>query len=75
MSTALKLPTFEDLYQELRSLPEGQTGEILNGELVLSPRPAFYHANFEAELLTELRYRLYLTQVELPAVAGAEAGV
>ena len=57
MSSAPKLPTFDDLYRELRSLPEGQTGEILNGELVLSPRPAFYHANFEAELLTELRYR------------------
>lgn len=57
MSTALKLLSFDALYAELRSLPRGQTGEILDGELVLSPRPAFYHANFEAELLAELRYR------------------
>ena len=54
MSTALKLPSFEDLYRRLRSLPEGQNGEILNGELVLSPRPAFPHANLILEIGGEL---------------------
>ncbi len=57
MSTALKLPTFEALYQELRNLPEGQRGEILNGELVLSPRPAFPHTNLVLEIGGELRLR------------------
>jgi Uma2 family endonuclease len=31
-------------YEELLALPEHQVGEILNGELVVSPRPASRHA-------------------------------
>ena len=40
MSTGLKLPTYADI----EALPEGMTGEILAGELVVSPRPAARHA-------------------------------
>lgn len=38
-------PTFDELYRQLRALPQHQTGEILNGDLIVSPRPAIRHAN------------------------------
>lgn len=36
--------SFEDLYGQLRSLPANRRGEILAGDLVVSPRPAVAHA-------------------------------
>ncbi|MCK6575537.1 Uma2 family endonuclease [Myxococcota bacterium] len=39
MSTALKLPSYADI----EALPEGLTGEILGGQLIVSPRPAKPH--------------------------------
>ena len=43
MSTALSQPSFEELYKALQELPDDQRGEILAGELVVSPRPASDH--------------------------------
>ena len=31
-------------YEDLKRLPDNVVGEILNGELVISPRPAVGHA-------------------------------
>ena len=53
MSTALK-PDFSELYRRLRSLPEWQRGEILAGELVVSPRPVLAHATAGSRMNREL---------------------
>ena len=39
-----KIKSFDELYKELCDLPDNVVGEILKGELVVSPRPAFIHA-------------------------------
>ena len=44
MSEVFKEKSFEDLYKELCNLPENVVGEILNGELIVSPRPAPKHS-------------------------------
>jgi len=41
-------------YDDIRRLPEGVNGEIVNGELFTSPRPNMGHANVAAELTSEL---------------------
>lgn len=55
MTEALKTPTFDDLYQQLRGLPSHQNGEILNGTLRVSPRPAIPHAVAATEIAGDLR--------------------
>jgi Uma2 family endonuclease len=50
MQTAQKL----SLYDQLMGLPEGLTGEILNGQLYTQPRPAGPHALVESSLEYEL---------------------
>jgi len=50
MSGALKKKTFEELYEELLALPENVVGEIIKGELVVSPRPASKHARASSSL-------------------------
>lgn len=47
----------DDPYQQLLALPEHLTGEIIGGELVVSPRPAVPHTNVFSELGAELRVR------------------
>jgi Uma2 family endonuclease len=42
------------LYQQLEALPEGLTGEILNGQLHTQPRPAGPHARAETELSIDI---------------------
>jgi len=44
MSEALKEKNFNELYKELCDLPQNVVGQILNGELVVSPRPAPKHS-------------------------------
>jgi len=44
MSEALKEKNFNELYKELCNLPKNMVGQILNGELIASPRPAPRHA-------------------------------
>lgn len=44
MSEALKELSFDELYGQLCALPENLIGEIIAGELVVSPRPAVRHA-------------------------------
>jgi hypothetical protein len=55
MTEALKTPSFDDLYQQLRGLSPHQNGEILNGALVVSPRPAIPHAVAATEIAGDLR--------------------
>ncbi len=57
MSEAVKLPTFDELYRQLRALPPNRNGEIVGGELITSPRPGVPHANIGIELAGELRIR------------------
>jgi Uma2 family endonuclease len=57
MSEALKHASFADLYQQLRRLPETVRGEIMAGELVVSPRPAVPHAAVESEITSDLKIR------------------
>jgi Uma2 family endonuclease len=42
------------LYEQLEGLPEGLTGEILNGQLHTQPRPAGPHARAESELNVDI---------------------
>lgn len=42
------------LYAQLESLPEGLTGEILDGQLHTQPRPAGPHARAESELSIDI---------------------
>ena len=44
-------------YEDLFDLPEHVVGEIVNGELVVSPRPAPRHASASSELGGELCFR------------------
>jgi Uma2 family endonuclease len=57
MSEALKHASFEDLYRQLRTLPDTVQGEIIAGELVVSPRPAVPHADIALDLGAEVRIR------------------
>ena len=42
------------LYDQLQALPEGLTGEILNGQLHTQPRPSGPHARAETELSIDI---------------------
>lgn len=42
------------LYEQLEALPEGLTGEILNGQLYTQPRPSGRHGLAESSLIHEL---------------------
>ena len=52
-ATAKRPATYEDLFD----LPEHVVGEIINGELVVSPRPAPKHANASSDIGGDLRVR------------------
>src|SRR6478609_6409596 len=41
-------------YADLEALPENLVGEIIDGELIASPRPAALHANASSVLTGEL---------------------
>ncbi|HEX2574570.1 MAG TPA: Uma2 family endonuclease [Polyangia bacterium] len=41
-------------YADIEALPEGVNGEILNGELIVSPRPAPLHAQASSKLMGSL---------------------
>ena len=45
------------LYQQLEALPEGLTGEILNGQLHTQPRPAWQHLRVESTLGSKIHRR------------------
>ncbi len=45
---------YHSLYDRLLALPEGLTGEILNGQLHAQPRPAGPHTGVESALQIEL---------------------
>ncbi len=44
-------------YRDILALPDNAVGEIVNGELYVSPRPAPQHANAASDLGAELRIR------------------
>ena len=48
--TAKKMAT----YQDLCALPGNRVGEIVNGELVATPRPSYRHGNAATQLVSEL---------------------
>lgn len=51
-STALRLPSFDELYHEIEALPQGLTGEILGpGDLRVMPRPGGPHS-FASQRMT-----------------------
>jgi Uma2 family endonuclease len=52
MST--RSPPKPTLYEQLEALPEGLTGEILNGQLHTQPRPTLEHGYTETSLAGEL---------------------
>ncbi len=54
LAGTMQLAKSESLYERLIALPEGLTGEILNGQLNTQPRPAAPHARVEAVLQMEL---------------------
>lgn len=56
-SAALKLPTLDDLYDELMALPEQFVGEIVAGELYASPRPGPRHARAASRISNEVGIR------------------
>jgi len=53
MQPALK----QTLYQQLESLPDGLTGEILNGQLYAQPRPTVPHLRVESALGSKVHRR------------------
>ncbi len=54
-SGAHKLGDRRPTYADIVALPPNVVGEIIAGQLVVSPRPAIPHANAYAELLSVLR--------------------
>ena len=55
MGKALKkIKSFDELYKDLCDLPNNVVGEILKGELVASPRPAFIHARAGSSLVSKV---------------------
>jgi len=44
MSAVMKIAPSDDLYAQLEALPENLTGEIINGQLYVQPRPSGPHA-------------------------------
>ena len=58
MRVAAEIPTTGKVWTEaeLQALPEdGYTQEVVNGELVMSPKNDFFHGDICSELLTALR--------------------
>lgn len=49
------VPTFDELYHQLRRLPGHMRGEILHGRLITSPRPAIRQANASGAIDHDLR--------------------
>lgn len=46
--------TFDELYRQLRWLPNHLRGEILHGRLITSPRPAIRHASVNTTIIYDL---------------------
>jgi len=55
MSEALKEKNFNELYKELCDLPKNMVGQILDGELIASPRPAPRHSNASSGIGSAIR--------------------
>lgn len=53
----MQLAPQPSLYEQLLALPEGLTGEILNGQLHTQPRPAGPHIRAESSLGSKLHRR------------------
>lgn len=71
MSTPVSQPSFEELYKALQELPDDQRGEILAGELVVSPRPVNRHVVAGGQIYSEMLNRFFLAV----AMTGLEGGL
>lgn len=49
-------------YEDLCDLPENMTGEILNGDLIVTPRPSRKHALAATVLGTQVTAPYYLAE-------------
>ena len=56
VSVARKLKTNAELCSEADALPEGQTGEVIDGVLHVMGRPSGFHASVEMALGSQLRF-------------------
>jgi len=54
VTTAMQHAFKPSLYEQLEALPEGLTGEILNGQLHTQPRPTGPHTRAETELSIDI---------------------
>ncbi len=54
MQARQQTQTRPSLYEQLEALPEGRTGEILDGQLYTQPRPSLEHGYTETSLAEEL---------------------
>ncbi|MFL5389157.1 MAG: hypothetical protein ACJ79C_10550, partial [Myxococcales bacterium] len=50
-------PALYDLYQRYLALPEGEPAELIDGEVVLTPRPRVSHQKVTFGLGSDLRTR------------------
>jgi Uma2 family endonuclease len=50
-------PALYDLYQRYLALPEGEPAELIDGEIILAPRPRVSHQTVAGGLAADLRTR------------------
>jgi Uma2 family endonuclease len=73
MNTAVTSPRKVWTEAELQGLPEdGYLHELVNGELVMSPKNDFYHGDICSELLSVMR--LFVTPKRLGAILDSSTG-
>src|SRR6266498_690534 len=73
MSATVEAPRKVWTEAELQALPEdGYTHEVVNGDLVMSPKNNFYHGDICSELLTAMR--LFVKKNHLGAVLDSSTG-
>lgn len=73
MSATVEMPKRIWTEAELQALPEdGYLHEVVNGELVMSPKNDFYHGDISSELLSVLR--IFVGSNQLGAVLDSSTG-
>jgi len=73
MSATVEAPGKTWTEAELQALPEdGYIHEVVNGELVMSPKNNFYHGDICSELLTAMR--LFVKKNRLGAILDSSTG-
>src|SRR3954454_16295802 len=62
-----KSPSRPATYADLEALPENLVGELIDGELFASPRPAPIHAEATGSIYSWLREHLQTSSADRPA--------